>query len=98
MGDEAALFEQNDEPVKIIDDSSKTNDDNGCKSEVLYQWLRNGQPIDKKNDSNFKFFCNGTIKITHSSMATAIYRCTARTRQPDIGIVLSKSSNVQAAG
>lgn len=98
MGDEAALSEQNDEPIQEIDDPSKTNYDNGCESEVLYQWLQNGQQIDKKNDSNFHFFCNGTIKISHSSIATAIYRCSARTRQPEIGIVLSKSSNVQAAG
>lgn len=98
MGDEATLSEQNDETVKEIDGSSKTNDDNACESEVLYQWFRNGHPIDKKNDTNFQFFCNGTIKITHSPMATAIYRCAASTRQPEIGTILSKSSNVQAAG
>lgn len=98
MGDEDALFEQNDEPIKEIHDSSMANDDNGCDSEVLYQWFRNDQPIDMKNDSNFQFFCNGTIKIIHSPMATAIYRCSARTTQPEIGTVLSKSSNVQAAG
>lgn len=99
MEEEVALIAQNDEPAKQIDDSSKTNDDdNGCHSEVLYEWLRNGQPINKKNDSDFQMFCNGTIKITHSPKATAIYRCLANTRQPEIGTVLSKSSNVQAAG
>lgn len=80
----------------------KTNDDddddrNECQSDVLYQWYRNDQPI-KRNDTNFQTFCNGTIKIVHSSWTTAIYRCMANTRETEIGAVLSKSSDVQAAG
>lgn len=85
-------YEQNDEPIEEV----KIKNDECQSSEVLYQWLRNGQPI--QNDSNFQIFCNGTIKITHSPLATAIYRCNATTRQPEIGAVLSKSSDVQAAG
>lgn len=98
MGDN---IEQNDAPAPPTnhdDLPNNKNDENDCQSDIFYKWFRNGEAISKTNDSNFEIFCNGSIKIKHSSMATAIYRCLASTKYSEIGAILSKSSNVQAAG
>lgn len=91
-------FMQNDEPIPDVSQSIDDIETNSCQQEVQYQWLRNGQPINGTNATFTETFCNGTIKITHSPMATAIYRCVASTTKSDIGVVVSKASNVRAAG
>lgn len=97
-----ADYMQNDEPN---DDSHKQSIDSRegtasylCQQEVQYQWMRNGKPINDPNNSFTQTFCNGTIKIIHSTMATATYRCVASTTKPDIGAIVSKASHVKAAG
>lgn len=91
-------FMQNDEPIS--DKSAKIEaTTNLCPQEVQYQWLRDGQRISNATNTTFiQTFCNGTIKIKHSPLATAIYRCVAGTTKQDIGEVVSKASHVQAAG
>lgn len=91
-------FMQNDEATSDVSDSIESIVTNVCQQEVQYQWLRNGQPINGTNPTFIETFCNGTIKITHSLMATAIYRCVASTTKSDIGAVVSRASNVRAAG
>lgn len=95
-------YMQNDEPN---DDSNQQSIDSIedtpsylCQQEVQYQWMRNGKPINDPNNSYTQIFCNGTIKIIHSTMATATYRCVASTTEPDIGAVVSKASHVKVAG
>lgn len=68
-----------------------------CAQDVQYQWLRNEKPIES-NSTSIQIFCNGTIQIKHSPLATAIYRCVASTTRPEVGAVISKASNVKAAG
>lgn len=86
---------QNDDPNPIHETSTVAS--LCAHQDVQYQWLRNDKPIDA-NGSFIQTFCNGTIQIKHSSIATGIYRCVASTTKPDIGAVVSKASNVKAAG
>lgn len=94
-------FLQNDEP---IDNSESLQNDHKevttrlCAQEVQYQWLRNGELINRENTSYIEVFCNGTIRIKHAPMATAEYRCVASTTKLDVGAVISKVSKVQTAG
>lgn len=92
----------NDEPndglhQQLIDSKDSTTTDS-CQQDVQYQWQRNDKPITVKNTSFIKTFCNGTIKIMHSSMATAIYRCVASTKNSEVGAIISKAAHVKAAG
>lgn len=93
-------YEQNDSPTG--DWSQPTSNEavtlNLCQQEVQYQWLQNEKPLNGANHSVVETFCNGTIKIKHSSAATGIYRCVANTTQSEVGAVVSKASNVRAAG
>lgn len=95
-------FTQNDEPIS--DSSQQYSGSNEgatmhlCSQDVQYQWLRNEHPIGDKTHAFIQTFCNGTIKIAHSAAATAIYRCVASTKKPEIGAVISKASHVKAAG
>lgn len=92
-------YMQNDEPN---DDSHQQSREGTasylCQQEVQYQWIRNGKPINDPNNAFTQTFCNGTIKIIHSPMATATYRCVASTINPEIGAIVSKASHVKAAG
>ncbi|XP_055300120.1 uncharacterized protein LOC129567349 [Sitodiplosis mosellana] len=94
-------YMQNDEPnhdshqqIIASSDGSATN---LCQQEVQYQWLHNGRQIIDSNSSFTQIFCNGTIKIRHSTMATGTYRCVASTTKPEVGAVVSKASHVRAA-
>lgn len=104
---------ENDEPFPLFPDESdfrdihKSNDQSiqkedtagtNCRQEVQYEWLRNDKLIDGPSGSYVETFCNGTIKITHSPTVTGIYRCVAKTKNPDIGAIISKASTVEIAG
>lgn len=96
-------FEQNDSPTDDLSlQSSGSNEaaaKNRCPQEIQYQWLRNGEPISGDSNSSFiQTFCNGTIKIKHTPMAAGTYRCVASTTQAGDGALISKASNVKAAG
>lgn len=88
-------FMQNDAPN---DYSHQQSSENLCQQEVQYQWLRNDKPINDPNNLFTQTFCNGTIKIMHSTMATGTYRCVSSTTKPEVGAVVSKASHVKAAG
>lgn len=95
-------FMQNDEPISDASQQYVGNNEGTathlCPQEVQYQWLRNDHPIGDKAQSFIQTFCNGTIKIAHSAVATGIYRCVASTTKPEIGAVISKASHVKVAG
>lgn len=96
-------FQLNDAPSDaLLRPNSGSNEaaaPNQCSQDVQYQWLRNGEAINGDSESSFiQTFCNGSIKIKHSAMATGIYRCVASTTHSDDGAVVSKASHVQAAG
>lgn len=96
-------FMQNDEPnddsnQQLTIAGSEGSATNLCQQEVQYQWLYNDRPIIDSNATFTQTFCNGTIKIKHSTLASGTYRCVARTTKPEIGAVVSKASHVTAAG
>lgn len=66
------------------------------KPTIFYQWLRNDELIHSSNDT--RIFPNGTLRLTHSQMASGTYRCVANTSVPGAGAVLSSASHVQQAG
>lgn len=96
-------FQLNDAPSDALSrqnsGSNEAKVENQCSQDVQYQWQRDGKPIYADSESSvIQTFCNGTIKIKHSSMATGIYRCVASTTSSVDGAVISKASHVQAAG
>lgn len=98
--EELTSSEQNDDSDMHQDQNhSSKHDISPCQSDtVLYQWLHNDELINTNSSLIYQTFCNGTLKIAHSSAAIGMYRCIASTRKPDVGAVSSKSSNVQIAG
>ncbi|XP_031623954.1 uncharacterized protein LOC116341177 [Contarinia nasturtii] len=90
-------FIQNDEASDYSNHQEENTATNVCQQEVQYQWLRDDRPINDTLSSYIQTFCNGTIKIAHSTIATAIYRCVAKTTKPDIGAIISKASKVETA-
>lgn len=92
-------YQQSDGPNSV--DSAAPSDDfseYSCKQEVQYQWFRNGQPIDTVDNSMAETLCNGSIKIRYSTGAEGVYRCLAKTTQPDVGAVISRAATVKVAG
>lgn len=90
-------YESDDVLLPSEDDFMQNDGPILCAQDVQYQWLRNDKPIES-NSTSIQIFCNGTIQIKHSPMATAIYRCVASTTRPEVGAVISKASSVKAAG
>lgn len=90
-------YENDDTMLPSEDDFMQNDGPILCAQDVQYQWLQNDKPIES-NSTSIQIFCNGTIQIKHSPMATAIYRCVASTTRPEVGAVISKASSVKAAG